>query len=119
MEPLVHIEKATAADFQSIADIYNEHIALGNATMDDTPKQAHDIAQWEADFNDREGLFVLKGSRRVLGWGIIKRYSDREGYRFACETAVYLTHDELGKGYGSLMKKHLSGLSRCFGACHG
>ena len=86
MEPFVHIEKATAADFQSIADIYNEHIALGNATMDETPKQAHDIAQWEADFNDREGLFVLKGSRRVLGWGIIKRYSDREGYRFACET---------------------------------
>jgi len=33
--------------------------------------------------------------------------SDRTGYRTTCETAVYLTAAELGKGYGTLLKKHL------------
>ena len=63
-------------------------------------------------FHDRERLYVLRDDENVvIGWGIIKRYSDRDGYRFACETAVYLTQPELGKGYGTLMKLFL--IDRC------
>jgi len=105
------IRPASAADYAAIAAIYNEYIALGNVSMDETPKQPSDIAGWVQHFHDRERLYVMIAADRVIGWGIIKRYSDREGYRYACETAVYLTQGEVGKGYGTQFKRFL--IERC------
>jgi phosphinothricin acetyltransferase len=101
------IELAQSDDFHRIATIYNEYISLGTATMQETLHDAKMIGQWVTDFNNREKLYTLKKDEIVIGWGIIKQYSDREGYRFACETAVYLTQNELRKGYGSLMKRFI------------
>lgn len=101
------IEIAKSDDYQTIAEIYNEYILLGNATMQDSLYDAEKIKSWVDNFNDRERLYVLKKENTVIGWGIIKKYSDREGYRFACETAIYLTQSELRKGYGSLIKNYL------------
>jgi phosphinothricin acetyltransferase len=103
----INIEEAQASDFRIIASIYNEYIVLGNATMQDSLYDAKKIQSWVNDFNDRERLYVLKEADAIIGWGIIKKYSEREGYRFACETAVYLTQSKLRKGFGSLMKKYL------------
>lgn len=107
MKNRVEIRETAAADFYAIATIYNEFIALGTATMDETIKTADDIANWTKKFHDREKLYVIKENSHTIGWGVIKRYSDREGYRFACETAVYITADKVGQGYGTMMKKHL------------
>lgn len=103
----VKIEECTLSQVQAIADIYNEYIKLGNATMEEKLYSADDISNWLQNFNEREKLYVLLRGEKVIGWGIIKKYSDREGYRFACETAVYLTSSEMRKGYGSLMKHFL------------
>ncbi len=101
------IEIAIPKDYATIAAIYNEYIELGNATMEEELKSAEDIAGWVKKFNDRERLYAVKKDEVVIGWGIIKRYSDRNGYRFACETAIYLTANERGKGHGTKLKKYL------------
>jgi len=101
------IKIARPADFSMIADIYNEYIRLGNATMEEKIHSKEDIAAWVEKFNTREQLYVLKIEGEPVGWGIIKKYSDRHGYRFAAETAVYLSSSHLGKGYGSTMKRYL------------
>jgi len=111
MKEKIEILEANKKDFQLIAEIYNEYISLGTVTMDETLKSASDIAEWVNKFHDREKLYVLKENFKTIGWGIIKRYSDREGYRFTCETTVYLTANKLGKGYGTLMKKYI--ISAC------
>ncbi|MFK7809010.1 MAG: N-acetyltransferase family protein [Saprospiraceae bacterium] len=103
----MQINRATPSDFSRIAEIYNEYIRLGNATMEEKIHSAEDIATWRKKFNQRERLYVIVLEEQVIGWGIIKRYSDRDGYRFAAETAVYLTSDQIGKGYGSQMKQFL------------
>jgi len=103
----IEIEEVRPEYFQRIAEIYNEYIRLGNATMEETLKTSEDIAGWVNKFNDREKLYILTKTKECIGWGIIKRYSDRFGYRFACETAVYLTQKECKKGYGTFIKKHL------------
>lgn len=106
------IEKATPADYTAVAEIYNEHIRLGRSTMLEEKQTAAHIQKWVDKFNDREELYVLrKEEGSVIGWGLIKRYSDRFGYRFTCETSVFLTQSEVRKGYGSQMKKFL--LERC------
>ena len=95
---LLNIRRATSDDYQVIASIYNEHIGIGISTMDEGVKTNKDIDGWEKNFNQREGLYVLKKSNKVIGWGIIKRYGEKRGYRFACETAIFLSGTETGKG---------------------
>ncbi len=103
----ITLERCSVEDYAMIAEIYNEHIRLGVSSMEETLKTEADIAGWVKKFHDREGLYVCRKEGKVIGWGIIKRYSDREGYRFACETAIYLTSSETGKGYGGQMKLFL------------
>ena len=105
------LRDAIFSDTQAIADIYNQYISKGTSTMDRALKSADDIQGWLDDFTDRELLLVLEKYDQIIGWGIIKKYSDREGYRFACETAVYLDENELGHGYGTYIKKAI--IERC------
>ena len=112
------IREAQQADTVAIAEIYNEHIELGTSTMDRERKSARDIQAWLNDFDKRELLLVLEEYGIIIGWGIIKQYSDREGYKFACETAVYLKSDQLGKGYGTYIKKEIIKRCRQFGYHH-
>ena len=113
-----HIRDATPADAAVIAAIYNESIAANDSTMDDIPRTAADIRQQMAHFNDREVFLVLEQADEVLGWGIIKRYSDRPGYRFCCETAVYIRRALTRRGYGSRIEQALIDRCRQFGYHH-
>lgn len=106
------IRAAGPDDFAAVASIYNEAVERGDATLDQVRKTSDDIAGWVAGFHDRERLLVLEDAGRVVGWGIIKRYSDREGYRFCCETAVYVTRGALRRGLGTRMKVEIIRICR-------
>lgn len=101
------IRPANTKDYGAIASIYNEAIAHGGITMDGhfyTKENFQTIAQ---KMGDREIFLVAEIASKVIGWGIIKRYSDRLGYRFCCETSIYLTYSETGNGYGTALQKVL------------
>lgn len=108
------LRAATTADYAAIAAIYNIHIAAGQSTMEERTYNADAIANWVAAMGSREGLFVYEEGLKTLGWGIIKRYSPREGYRFAAETAVYLHPDALRRGIGTAIKLQLMSLCRAW-----
>lgn len=118
MNDNLQIDVADQTDYSAIANIYNEYIAGGGATMDEVLKIPKDIADWVKKFNDRERLFTLKKDGKIIGWGIIKKYSDRSGYRTTCETAVYLTQTEKGQGYGTFLKKYIMQVCRDLGYRH-
>ena len=94
-------------DYAAIAAIYNEAIATGSITFDTRTFGAKDIQAWVNRFCDRERLFVGERNQQILGWGIIKQYSDRPGYRVCCETSIYLSFAETGKGYGGQLQTAL------------
>jgi len=98
---------ASPSDYQQVADIYNEHIGKHNATMEEHHYSYEDIKEWIEQFNDRERLYVVRYDGQLLGWGIIKKYSDRAGYRYSAETAIYLRQDATGKGIGTRFKQYI------------
>lgn len=112
------IEVANSEDYPAVANIYNEYIINGGATMDEAIKTEKDIASWVEKFKERERLFVLKKAAKIIGWGIIKKYSDRSGYRTTCETAIYLTAAEKGNGYGTFFKKYVMKVCKELGYRH-
>ena len=107
----IKIRKATLDDCEVIASINNEHIALGLSSMEIEPKTTAHFENLMKNFNDRELIQCLVLDNEIIGWGIIKRYSDREGYRTACETTIYLRSNQVRKGFGSMMK--LSLIEKC------
>ncbi len=94
---------------EAIANIYNGY--LGNGTMELSPKSAAYYEGWIMSAHDNEELWVLLLDQVLIGYGLIKRYSEREGYRLTGETSVYLHPDHIGQGHGSYIKRHI--LQRC------
>lgn len=111
---------ARRGDAAAIAEIYNESIRARDATMEMTEKTAADIDAMIVGLNERERLLVIENGDGVQGWGILKKYSDREGYRFACETSVYLRRSVAGKrtGMGTALQAALMDLARELGYHH-
>ncbi|NER34054.1 MAG: N-acetyltransferase [Oscillatoria sp. SIO1A7] len=101
------VREYTKDDLQAIADIYNESIVRGGITMDTKLYSAEDMRSQVKKFSDRETILVGELDGAVIGWGIIKRYSDRPGYRVCCETSIYLSFAQTGKGYGKLLQRSL------------
>lgn len=105
-------------DLIAIASIYNQHIAHGGSTFDGHPYSVADIKAIVNKFNHRETYLVAEKKNKVIGWGSIKRYSDRLGYRVCCETSVYFDFDHLGNGYGKLLQHQLLEKVKEFGYHH-
>ena len=101
------IRDAISQDMEAIAAIYNQSITAGGSTMDQqhiTPAEMREM--WQR-YSPREFMIVLTRQEKVLGYGLIKAYSARLGYRYACECAVYLDRSLMGQGLGTLLKKAL------------
>lgn len=107
----ITIRDCTLADSAVIAEIYNHYVKAGGSTMDQREKTAADIAAQIRAFSKRETILVMERGSSVLGWGIIKAYSDRLGYRVACETAVYLRPHLRRQGLGTQLKQAV--ITRC------
>ena len=117
-EPSLTLRDATPADAAAIAEIYNQSIAAGDATLAEDPWSAASVRRKLAGFSGRETILVLEDAESISGWGIIKRYSDSHGYRFSCETAVYLRRELVGRGFGTRIKRAVIDRCRDYGYHH-
>lgn len=112
------LRPAGERDYGAIAAIYNEAIAQGGITMDTQPYTVQSVQAIAHSMTERETLLVGELEGQVIGWGKVKRYSDRTGYRFCCETSVYLSFSSVGQGYGSLFLSALIDRARADGYYH-
>ncbi len=105
------LRDATPEDAPAIAAIYNESITARDSTMQLERVDDETVEQWIRALGEREAVLVLKGETEIVGYGVVKRYSDRGGYRFAAETSVYLRRARTGEGLGSTLQAAL--IDRC------
>jgi len=104
--------------YEGFAAICNEYILQGTSTMEESPYDKGRVKKIINHLGDREAAFVLLKGTEMIGYSVIKKYSDREGYRFACETSTYLTKSETGKGYGTYLKKWIMAHCKALGYHH-
>ncbi|MGF1515339.1 MAG: GNAT family N-acetyltransferase [Elainellaceae cyanobacterium] len=116
--PNLTIRPVEPADYPAIAAIYNESIAQGGITMDCTPYAPENIQAIVQKMTERELILVAVVEQQVIGWGIVKRYSDRLGYQLCCETSIYLTFSKLRRGYGWRLQTALMEQVRAYGYHH-
>ena len=103
----LRIRDAAARDCARLAEIYNQAIRAGRSTMDTDPVAAETFRGELEAMSPRETLLVGETDAGVVGYGVVKRYSERRGYAVACETSLYFAEDATGRGYGALLLEAL------------
>ncbi len=106
------VAQASIAMAQAIAEIHNQY-QIGDYSMDQTLWTRESVEAWIKNLSERESILVAVCSPEAqpMGWGIVKSYSDRAGYRVACETSIYMDRQHAGKGVGSILMEQL--MSEC------
>ena len=94
------LRDATPADAEALAALYNAAIRTGEAMRDGQPRTEEDFRRVLGGLGEREACLLLEDDGTVVGWGVVRRYSDRPGYRFCGETFVYVRPELRRRGYG-------------------
>ena len=111
------IAPATLADAPAIAGIYAHHVLHGTASWEIIPPTADEMTGRIAKVLDHgwPWLVARDAEGTLLGYAYASQYNPRAGYLYACEDSIYLRHDALGRGIGTLLLAALIGASEVWG----
>ena len=101
------LRDATSADAATLATLYNAAIRSGEVMRDGQPRSEADFCRVLEGLGEREACLLLEEEGAVVGWGVVRRYSDRAGYRFCAETFVYVRPDRRRRGYATQIQQAL------------
>jgi L-amino acid N-acyltransferase YncA len=90
----------SADDWPSVARIYEEGMATGNATFEHTVPSWE---QWRSARVDDPCLVARDESGAVLGWAALSRTSARAVYSGVGEVGVYVDRHHARRGIGRLL----------------
>ncbi len=108
------LRDATPTDAAVVAAIYNAAAPEGDPVLGEQPKREADVRRLIDGLGEREALVLLERDDDVLGWGLVKRYSPRPGYRFCCEILVFVRPDQQRRGYGRHLQQALAERGKAF-----
>lgn len=96
---------ACEGDADAVAEIYAHYVLESAASFETEPPSAHVMAARIAKVLG-EGypwLVVRDAEDRVLGFAYAQRFGPRAGYLYSCETHIFVRHDALGRGIGTML----------------
>jgi phosphinothricin acetyltransferase len=96
----IKIRTATIDDAGAIAAIYAPYVASSAVSFEDVPPPPHEIARRMNDTIDHFPWIVAESGGVIMGYAYANRFRDRNAYRFACETSIYVAGDLHGQGIG-------------------
>lgn len=110
------ISPATLADASDIAAIYGHYVVHSTATFETRPP---DVTEMVARIGSVLGeglpwLVARDADGQVQGFAYAARFHARGGYRYSCETSIYVHPDAKGKGLGTALMTAL--VASCEGA---
>lgn len=98
------IREMVPEDGQKVIEIFEEGIAGGNATFDQT---APTWEVWDEKFLN-VCRYVLEGENdEVFGWAALQPISNRDCFKGVAEVSIYMKNAAQGKGFGSMLLRKL------------
>jgi L-amino acid N-acyltransferase YncA len=91
----MEIRSLVESDWPTVAAIFEEGIATGDATFETEPPSWD---AWDAAHSDIR--LVAESDDGVVGWAALSGYSDRCCYRGVSEVSVYVADALRGRGVG-------------------
>lgn len=111
------IRRANESDAEEVARVYNFHVRAGGVTFDIDPWGVADTAA-RLGQGDPDGWYVAEDHRGVIGWASVRRFSERFGYRWSCESAIYLDPVAYSQGVADALQQRVHWHCEQFGIHH-
>lgn len=96
----VKIRRAYLADAGPIAQIYNQGIEDGVATLETETRDSGERLEWLKRRGARHPVLVAERGGLILGWGSLNPFSERAAYRFVADCSIYVARERRGTGIG-------------------
>ena len=109
------IRHACAGDLGAINDIYNHYVSSSTCTWQYAPMPADERRAWLEAHDAEHPITVAVLDGEIVGFGSLKMYNRREGYRFTVENTVYVRHDRHRRGVGRALVADLIERARAAG----
>ena len=93
----MQVRRATLADVEAMATIYNQGIEDRVATFETRQRTPTDIEGW---FDGVHPLVVLEQNHEVIAFASTSLYRPRSCYAGIAEFSVYVRRDQRGRGVG-------------------
>jgi len=96
---------ASEQDAGEIAEIYAHYVLNSAASFETEAPDAQEVASRMGKVLSRGYPWLLVRGRegRVLGFAYAERYGGRAGYLYSCETHIFVRHDALSRGIGTML----------------
>jgi L-amino acid N-acyltransferase YncA len=101
------IRPATPADAAAVCRIYNPYVAGTIVTFETSPVAVGAMAGRIRKVTADHPWLAWEEAGTVLGYAYASRWKDREAYRFAVETTVYVAAEAVGRGIGTRLYQAL------------
>lgn len=102
------IRDISLADAKQIADIYNYYIRQTIITFEEEVVSTQDIEQRIKKVTAKGyPFFVYEENGIIVGYAYLSNWRERSAYDITLETSVYLNHNSIGSGIGSVLYKEL------------
>ena len=92
------IRRAEADDAAAIAALYAPFVATSQATFEEVPPDADEVARRMSGGGIAYPWLVAEEDGRLLGYASSGCFRQRSAYRWAVETGVYVTEDAQRRG---------------------
>ena len=99
------VRDASLDDAAAIAEIYAHYVLDSAASFETEPPSAEQMAARMARVQG-EGypwLVVCDSAGRVLAFAYAHRFGSRQGFAYSCETHIFVRHDTLSRGIGTML----------------
>lgn len=95
------IRPAEETDAQSIAMIFNHYIADSDATFEEVAVSVDEM-QKRLNNVQADGLpwLIAEDAGKVIGYAYASQWSEKPSYRHSVELTVYISPDQVSKGWG-------------------
>lgn len=102
------IRKAERSDALDISTIYNHYIRNTIITFEEKEVSRDEMSERIRNVLSEALPWIVAADRnRVVGYAYATKWKARSAYRFSVESTVYIEHDTVGRGIGSLLYKEL------------
>lgn len=98
------IREMLPEDGDAVLTIFEEGIAGGNATFD---QSAPSWAVWDTNHFKDCRFVAVDENNEIAGWAALKPISNRDCFKGVAEVSIYLTASSQGKGLGKVMLQKL------------
>jgi phosphinothricin acetyltransferase len=115
MKTPFRIRPATESDLIAINDIYNHYVLHSTCTYQEEPEPLDARRLWFAQHGGQHPVIVAQAGGQVVGWGSLSPYHARCAYRHTVENSLYVHHQHLRRGIGSLLLQELILRARALG----